>query len=392
MLKKYQNLLCNAQDWYHTARKEIKLASNIKINNKLLAQELEEACEKGNGVLTYAEYLTIDQFGENGYYAKSNSHGKTDVEKRWSVALAHYCNELGYDTIIEFGCGTGELGANTAKAYKKQTEKKLRWFGVEIDKGIHKKIFSTFRYYNVQDCVERIAATIDEIPKQNNALIVFPYSLDNIPPHVFLNTKSNTSYPNGLLGIIVKNGMLSETILSPETLQKKGIALANGLFIQNSYKCKLKSWKLRRGQRAYIPTESFLTLYQYAKKFNKKTALVIIDEFDTEPWFFNLGNIGTPRSLYESNLLCYDKKRYYRESGKHNLYYPVYKDSLLKFLNAIGFQSIEHEIEQKKSAQLEKKKWIPMLDNYFTYVFFAKDFTEKKIDALPITFTPQRII
>ena len=82
MLEKFTSVLNNGQDWYHTARKEIKLAYNIKIKNKLLAQELEEACENSNGVLTYAEYLTIDQFGENGHYAKSNYHGKTDVEKR----------------------------------------------------------------------------------------------------------------------------------------------------------------------------------------------------------------------------------------------------------------------------------------------------------------------
>src|SRR6185437_1570348 len=105
------------------------------------------------------------------------------------------------------------------------------------------------------------------------------------------------------------------------------------------------------GQRAYIQIDSFGTVYRYAKKFTDAT-FVIIDEFRTEPWSFALTNLGTPKSLYEKNLVTYDRARYYRESGQHNLYYPLYKDSLLKFLSAIGFQSIAYEVEHKKAASL----------------------------------------
>ena len=108
MFKKYRNTLCAAQDWYHTHRKEIKLASHIKIKNKLLAHELEQACKKNYDILTYPEYLYREQFGKNGFYATSKKHGKTDVDKRWNHALAKYCKQFGYDTIIEFGCGTGK--------------------------------------------------------------------------------------------------------------------------------------------------------------------------------------------------------------------------------------------------------------------------------------------
>ncbi|SRR5258708_9132138 len=133
MLKKLHNHFSLGKDWYHTFQKEIKLTSSIKIKNKQLYLELEQECKKSGGILTYAQYLTISQFGKHGYYATSALHGKTDVESRWSGALANYAQTFGHDTVIEFGCGTGELGVATAIAYKKLTNKRLHWIGVEID-------------------------------------------------------------------------------------------------------------------------------------------------------------------------------------------------------------------------------------------------------------------
>lgn len=391
MLKKFTGLLWEIQDFYFTYKKEIKLASNIKIKNKLLAQELEEECKKRYGILTYPEFLAIEQFGKNGFYTTSKSHGKTDVDKRWSKALVNYCKQFGYDTIIEFGCGTGELGIATAKVYKEKYHTNLKWIGVEIDTRIHMKIYDKFQEQSVQDAIEKIAASIDEIPKQKNALLLFPYSLDNIPPHIFLTTKQTTSSPDALLGITVKDGLLSEVIIPQAILQKKKMKLKDGLFVQDTYKCNLISWKLRKGQRAFIPIDSFITIYDYVKKFDNKTTVILIDEFREEPWFFDLRNLGIPKSLYEHNLVCNDKKRYYRESGKHNFYYPQYTSTLLHFLNSIGFQLIDYDVEQKMSAQLSGKRWIPTREHYSTLSFIARNFVERKIDALPISFIPKRI-
>lgn len=392
MLKKMHKYLASGKDWYYTYKKEIKLESKIQVKDKLLYAELEQECRKLGGILTYAEYLTIDQFGKQGYYSTSKFHGKTDIDKRWSLALAKYCKELGYETMIEFGCGTGELGVATAKAYKDLTKKQLQWIGVEIDTSIHKKIIENFSSNNLRNSIKKIATSIDELPSENNVLLVFPYSLDNIPPQVFLNTTSATSYPDALLGIKVGNGMLAEVIIPPELLKKKGIELENGLYKHNKFVLNLSALKLRKGQRGYIPTDSFTTLYKYSKKFGHKSTLIIIDEFKKVPWFFSLDNIGVPKSLYEKNLACNDRVRYYRESGKHNLYYPLYKDSLFHFLSAIGFQSIECEIEQKKAAQIQGKMWFPISKNYTTLAFLSKNIKNKNLDVLPIPFTPQRII
>lgn len=391
MFKNFYCNLSNANDWYHTLKKEIKLASGITINNKLLSEELELACNKQHGVLTYAEYLLIDQFGKNGYYATSNRHGKTDVETRWGHALANYCEVFGYNSIIEVGCGTGELGVATIRAVKRQPNIPFTWTGVEIDTNIHKKIFDNFKKHKEENSIKRIVSTLNELPSEENALIIFPYSLDCIPPQIFLNTESKTSYPNALLGISVKDGRLSEIIIPSEILHKKGIKLEKGFFTQNGYTYKLTSWKLRKGQRAYISTDLFITIYEYAKKF-KSATIIIIDEFRNQPWYFNLGNLGTGKSLYEKNLLLSEKTRYYRESGKHNSYFPLYKNTLVQFLNSIGFGSIGYDIEQKKAAELGGKLWIPLRENYWTLAFFAKHFVDKKIDIVPIPFTTRRIV
>lgn len=384
--------ISRGKDWYFTYKKEIKLESKIKVNNNLLYSDLEQECSKRGGILTYAEYLTIDQFGKHGYYSTSKLHGKTDVDKRWGLALATLCQKLDYETIIEFGCGTGELGVAAVKAYKEITKKQLKWIGVEIDTSIHKKIIENFATTNMLNNLNQIATTIDELPSGNNVLLVFPYSLDNIPPQVFLNTTSKASYPDALLGIKVQNGTLSEVVLPPELLKKKGIKLQSGLFSHNKITLNLSAWKLKKGQRGYISTDAYSTLFKYSKKIGLKSTVIIIDEFKKEPWVFSLDNFGVPKSLYEKNILCNDRVRYYHESGKHNLYYPLYKSSLLHFLSAIGFQSIECEIEQKKASQIQGKMWFPMSKNYTTLAFISKNINNKSFDVLPIPFSPQRII
>ena len=167
--------------------------------------------------------------------------------------------------------------------------------------------------------------------------------------------------------------------------------LKNGLFRRNDLTYKLSSWKLRKGQRLYISTDVFSTIYQCTKKF-ENPSLIIIDEFRNEPWSFDLGNLGTPKSLYEKNLSCNEQIRYYQESGTHNLYYPLYKESVYKFLSTLGFRSIEYEIEQKKAAELSGRHWLSMKKNFATYAFIAKNFAEKKLTIIPIPSPQRRIV
>lgn len=392
MLKKIKGNFSKANDWYNSHRKKITLSSRIKIKNKRLAKELEDACLQQNGILTYAEYLHITQFGINGFYTTSTMHGKTDIETRWGKALGHYCQQHGYDTIVEIGCGTGELAIAMIEEYKRQTKKMLSWIGIEIDAAIHKKIYANFQRHNITNAIESIGDSLEIIKKRKNTLFIFPYSIDNFSPQVFLNTNLSPSSPNVILGVTVENDLLSEIIIPPALLQKKGISLENGIATLDGHSFGLSSWKLRKGQRAYIALDAFITLASCAKKCAENTSIMIIDEFIKEPWFFSLGNLGTPKSLYENNLLYHERNRYYRESGKHNFYHPMYLYTLFHFLHAIGFRSIQYEVEQKMAAQLRGDYWIPLRKGYNTYAFSAMNRIEKQNDILPIRFNPKRIV
>src|SRR5579864_1986248 len=114
MLLKLLNYYYSGKNWYHAFSNNIELVST-KIKNKKLSYELETKCIEQGGVLTYAEYIHIEQFGENGYYAHSKHKGSTPVHTRWGKALAILCKEFNYETVIEFGCGNGNLGVEIVK-------------------------------------------------------------------------------------------------------------------------------------------------------------------------------------------------------------------------------------------------------------------------------------
>lgn len=395
MFKKFFTRLATTQDFIHSYRKEIKLETDNKIKNKKLYEDLKKACDSNYGVLTYAEYLHIDQFSKNGFYATNKKHGKTDIEKRWGLALSNYCQIQGFTTVIEFGCGTGELGIATVKAYKKSTNKNLSWIGVELDSSIHTKIFDNFAAQNLTGSVEKIVTSLDALQayKNDSVLLVFPYSLDNIPPQIFISTRCETTCADSLIGIRVHDGMVSEEIIPPDIVQKKGILFKNGYFKQGAKSYNISNWKLRRGQRAYISIEAFTTLYEYTLAFSDSSHCIIIDELRKEPWFFNIGTLGIPKSLYEKNLICSDRPRYYKESGKHNLYYPLYINTVLQFLHTIGYRYVDIEIEQKKASELNKKHWYTLRENYSTFAITAKNFNpNKKNPDISISFTPQKLI
>lgn len=391
MFRKLTADLCRVKDYYDIYRKTFTLAKDVVVQNKRLYQELENACQKNGGVLTYAEYLSVDQFGKNGYYSDNNDHGKTDVDERWGSALAHYCQKFGFERIIEIGCGKGELGIATVEEYYKLTKRQLHWSGVEIDKALHKKIRDNFTEHNLIKNIGNITQSIDELPKIENVLIVFPYALDNIPPQQFVNTHSQTTTPNSMIGLKAANGRLSETLLTESELEKKGMTFKEGLFTQNKTTFDLSQWKLRKGQRAYIAPDVYRIVTDYVKKFGKNSSLIVIDEFRKEPWSYTLENLGIPKSLTEKNLLCRDRVRYYRESGKNNLYYPLYQDTLWKFLSLTGFQSVYYDIEQKIASDFSGKRWIPLYKSYATYAYIATTLVPKKPNPIKIPFTPQRL-
>lgn len=391
--KQLTDYFYSGQNYYFTLTKKIHL-TQTKIKNTKLAQELEAACEKEGGILTYSQYRAIEQFGKNGYYNNANAdkQGMTNTHIRWGDGLAKLCQKYNCDTIIEFGCGTGELAVATVKSYKKQTNKKITWIGIEINETLYPKIKQKFTQEKIQESFGGIYQTLDPIKQKEKTLVVFPYSLDNLPPEIFLNTTNQKSFPNALLGIKVQNGILQESVIQETQLQRKKIEIKNGFFKnQNNQVWDLRTWQLYKGQRAYIPIETCSLLAKYTE-IAKQPTLLIIDEFRPPPWNFERNTLGIPKSLYEKSQQCQNIKKYYQDSGEHNFYYPLYLNPISKLLNTLGFQSIKIDIEQKTTAELMQKKWFPIKQRYFTYAIIASKRNAQNHTILPISFWSKKII
>lgn len=342
----------------------------VPLKNKNLADELEDKCKKNGGFLTFSEYLTIDQYGENGYHIHTRLHGKTDVQNHWPKALVNLCVSSGYEEIIEVGCGDGELAVNTIKAAR-QADIKLTWSGVELNQDLHQTIRNRFAKEKLTPSLRTIQTSLKNISSRKKSLFLFSYVLDSIPPDIFVNTSTTQSYPNALVAIQVKSGVLKEVILPTEVLQKKKIFLNNGIVTSRGKSWDIRTWQLFPGQRAYIPLAAVSLFEDYAKKAPKGSLFVVIDEFRAAEFFPTTNHLGLPKNLLLYNRDCENIGDYYKNAGENLFYFPLYLPSFLKFLNTIGLSTLQYDIEKKLAAELDNKKWIPLKSSYFTYAILA---------------------
>lgn len=331
MFDKFINYFYSGRNWYYLLTKKTFLFS-ARLENLKLADELEEECNKQGGILTYSQYHQIDQFGKNGYNAHSNSIGSTNMDKRWGEALANFCRQNNYNYIIEFGCGNGELGIATVKAFKKLSNKPITWLGIEINTSLHENIKKKFTDEKLENSFGGIVTSLDSIQKINRTLFVFPYAVDSIPPEIFVNTRDMISYPDAIIGVRIENGVLREQIIPQELLKMKGRSLNNGFYKRGKHTFDLRTWKLRKGQRAYIQTNALAVLSEYAARVSDDCACIIIDEFRNNPFSFGSGVLGIPKDLYKKKE-CKDIEKYYRQTGKNYLYFSIYFDTFYKFLH-----------------------------------------------------------
>jgi hypothetical protein len=390
MFDAFFNYFYLSRNWYQAMTKQISLAST-KIHDKNLAGELEKACENQEGILTYSQYHQIEQFGVNGYVSRSNKIGLTDVSSRWGEALAQYCIQNNYHHIIEFGCGNGELGVATVKAFKKLSSLQIVWRGIEINESLHEHIKKKFLDANLKNSFGGVVTRLDGLQKISRTLFVFPYCLDSIPPDIFINTQEEPSYPDAMIGMKIKNGILHEEIMSQQMLKAKGITLQNGFYTSEKQTFDLRTWKLRKGQRAYIPVNSFALFSHYVSFLSEDATCIVIDEFRNSPLPFSSGVLGSPKYLYKRKKR-FNKEIYYKQAGKNYLYFPVYFETFYKFLHSLGFRSLTYEIEQIKAAELIGKRKVKIKKNYFTHVFIAKKKHAKELQVLPLIYFPKKFL
>ena len=377
----------NYEDW----RAKNYALKKVEIRNKELALEMENDCAKNGGFLTYAEFLQIDQFGAWGYHSKHKDHGITDTHSRWGKAIATLLKEQGIHHVIEFGPGAGHLAIELLKeARKKGLE--IKWSGIEIDQGLQAEIRRRFEKNGFEKNLQELVLSLKNIKIKEKSLVVFSYSLDSVPPQVFLNTGKQKKYPDSILGIKVKNGILEEVVLDNTILGKKGIYFEDGIYSEdNGTKFDMTSCKLFPYQRAYIPTAAFSTLKAFTDRF-LNSFFVIIDEFRGPTFSWSREHLCLPRDLHKYKRELADLEKAYRLAGENLLYYPTYFLTLYKFIHNLGFRSIKYEIEQKMAKDLAGDRWVSLKGQFLTYSFLAWDKNNKSKEIIPLEFPQPKLL
>lgn len=367
---------------YETWKKNNYSLRKVKIENSQLAKEMELSCAEKDGFLTFSEYLQIDQFGENGFHSAHSEHGITTTHRHWANALTSLCKSKGYNYIVEFGPGGGDLAIETVKKAKK-LDLNLLWSGIEINSNLVKKIKERFKKEKLERNLKEIVGSQKEIKLNKKCIFVFSYSLDSIPTEIFVNTSDQRSYPDGVIGIKVKDQILEEFVLNKAQIKKRSMALKNGIF-KDSFgnKFDLKDWRLFKNQRLYLPVNSLSVFWEFVKRSPKESTFLVIDEFRGSIHPLETSHLCLPKDLYLYKKDCDNFEKCYRESGKNLFYYPVYFNTFLEFIKSFGFGLIKYDIEEKLAKEVSNKRWNETNNFHLTYAFILsqrRDFIPKQI-------------
>lgn len=357
----------------------------VEMGRTELAIELEEACARSPGrVLTTAEYLQVGQFGNNGYYATHIEHGKTNVHRDWAMPLACLYKSGGYERMIEFGFGDGELGWKTVKAGEKLGVN-IKWSGIESNSKLERRARENFQKQGLGENLGELESRASGISFGGKSLVVCAYSLDSVPPECFTVKDERIDGGKGgivdvVIGVEVKSGVAREVYLTDEQMMKKGMSLVNGEFVdQNGRRFDLSSWRVRkRNQRAYVPVESFGILAELCERVGEGSGFVIIDEYRTVSSKWESDNLCLPKEVGRGVVEIED---IYERAGEQLLYYPTYLSSLTSVLGSLGFEAVKSMIEEVFAKQLVGERWSERRSGLGTYLCHATVATGKKYSS-----------
>ena len=373
---------------YDAWKKRNYSLKSVEIKNKKLAEELEAACKEKESFLTYSEFINIDQFGQHGYHSVNKNFGATANCAYWPKALAALCKDKNYSEVIEVGPGDGSLAVNLIKAAKKIGCNVL-WSGVEKNSRLHDVIVKRFKKEGISKNLRQISSSIKEIKINSPCIVLFAYSLDSIPPEIFINTRKEISFPNALIGISVKNRILREIVLDKKLLYRRNIELDNGIYKDNNGKYfDISGWQMHSGQRAYVPVHAISTFIDYVRRVPCESLFVVIDEHRPSLFRWETGHLGLPKDLYAhtKDIIDIDLEDAYENAGKNLLYFPMYFDIFLKLLKEFGFRSVKYENEQRLAKNLRSGSWSELKGLCATYAFIASENSMKSVDNFRIAF------
>ena len=355
----------------------------IDLSDRLIAEELEALCDNEGGFITYPEFLHVTQHGPNGVHKKFKAHGQTHIEKRWGDSIALFAQQEGYLQVTEFGSGKGSLGIASVRSAV-ENGWNLQWKGIEIEPSLIAKTYDQFKRLGLSDNLLGVESSIDDVDLSQRNLLLFPYSLDSLSPHIFVR-KDPTSYGckfNSILGLVIKDGTLSEVFLDENDLATRGISFRDGIYEDSSgLSFNLSDWNaFYQGQKAFVPIEAFKLLHNVFSRLGEGSSVIFIDEYATNPMFRALGSINPAKELWPERF-PYDTPEY-ENAQNCVLYHPFSIDTLHNFVMGSGFEEIHSDNEERVAAKLKGEEWTPNINvNYLCRATIAFSKTVHRPDS-----------
>lgn len=360
-----------------------------KIKHKKLAALLEKTAQEKGGVLTFPEYLAIEQFSTYGYHGRHLKYGGTDTAKRWPTSLLALCKKHNIHSLIELGPGEGALGAFTLQKAKEQNYV-LSWSGIEIDESLRDDARRFFADRQLDKHIRFLLPDTKQLPPLPKSLFVFSYSLDSMPPYLFTNISKKRAYPNALIGVTIKDQQLQEVILTSSQMKQKGLSLKKGIFTDaDGQQFDLTSWQLLPMQRVHILIDSYKMLHQIVTALPAGSLILIIDEFIQSLPPLTGQHLFLPQDLDVMDRDMRDTKKFYQTAGENLLYYVSFLDGYTHLLSFLGCKNIafSHELEAAYNSAHNKPLTNTWKLPYGCYAILATVAKKKRISRkLPIFY------
>ena len=355
------------------------------IKDRNLATQLEQAAADRGGFLTYSELWDITQHGEYGFHANHDKHGAQTTYNRWAHPIAKICGESGINQVVEFGSGDGSLGVEIAKAAQSRGVN-LDWSGIEIVDVLKERTYEQFEEQQVLGHLRGIFDSIQQIPQGTTGFYVFSYSLDSIPPEVFISLNDRFRVTH-MLGYEIEGSTIKEIILDDEQLKSTGFDINDTvLSTPNGTEYDLENWRIAPGNRSYIPVHSMELLTQVYEQAGEGSHFLIVDEFFPKPASFNVETCWVKDNVSPPN-------RDYSTFDMHRslLYHTFQLNTLNQVLLNLGFETIRYDEENRYAANLIglpppeqfRPRGMQHYENCFAVLAQNKD-QQNQVERLPL--------
>lgn len=153
--------------------------------------------------------------------------------------------------------------------------------------------------------------------------------------------------------------------------------LINGVFTIHEKTFDLTQWRIARGQRAFIQINAFEFLMDIIEKSPEATTILIIDEFRPPEVSWQRNHLSPPRDLMGYIRDYGDMAEFYKNAGKHLLYFASYAQTVRQFLEDSVVEHVKSDID-KRFEKVVTGKEVKLKPGLYLCLYYIGNVTGKR--------------